>query len=89
VSSKHLSRVQFSLPALYNSFVKGTHIVETWTELREKIGQWSKLEITDDQFYCYLVSSIFDSAADARVVAIFIGQHDRGEWSHAIYHRMR
>jgi hypothetical protein len=61
--------------------------METWKELREKIGQWSRVDITDDEFYCYLINHVFD-AADTRVVAIFIGQHDRGEWSHAIYHRM-
>ena len=62
--------------------------METWNELKQKITQWSKLEITDDEFHCYLINSVFDSAADQRVVDIFVKQHDNGEWTHAIYHRV-
>ena len=62
--------------------------METWADLKVQIKAWSKLEITDDQFYCYLTTHSFELAADQRVVDLFIAQHDGGEWSHAIYHRM-
>jgi len=63
--------------------------METWDQFKVKITEWSKLCITDDEFYCYLVTSTFEKAGDQRVAALFIKQHDNGEWSHAIYHRVR
>lgn len=62
--------------------------METWACFRERIQQWSKLQITDQQFYDYLINSTFECNADRRVADIFILQHDGGEWSHAVYHRM-
>jgi hypothetical protein len=62
--------------------------METWSEFRSVISAWAKLEIDDAEFYRYLVCSEFENAADRRVANIFITQHDNGEWSHAIYHRM-
>jgi hypothetical protein len=62
--------------------------METWEQFRVVIGNWAKLRITDDEFYCYLTTSDFANPADRRVADIFITQHDHGEWSHAIYHRM-
>jgi hypothetical protein len=62
--------------------------METWSELRKHICQWSHHEITDEEFYCYLRDSVFELDADRRVANIYIIQHDGGEWSHAIYHRM-
>lgn len=61
--------------------------METWDTFKVKIKQWSKLTITDQEFYCYLITSQF-TVIDQRLVDIFIKQHDNGEWSHAIYHRM-
>jgi methionine synthase II (cobalamin-independent) len=63
--------------------------METWSELRTQIRQWSRGEINDEEFYCYLRDSVFELEADRRVANLFIIQHDNGEWSHVIYHRMR
>lgn len=62
--------------------------METWCEFRLMIGKWSHSEITDDQFYAYLVNSTFEKEGDKRVADLFITQHDGGEWTHAIYHRL-
>lgn len=62
--------------------------MQTWAEFRVQIQSWAKQEITDDEFYGYLTTSEFECDADRRVAAIFIRQHDGGEWTHAIYHRM-
>lgn len=62
--------------------------MQTWSQFRLIIKQWAGLEISDQEFYDYLIGSEFESAADQRVANIFIAQHDGGEWSHAIYHRM-
>jgi hypothetical protein len=61
--------------------------MQTWCHFREQISAWAKLQITDEQFYAYLVESTFECDSDKRVAAIFIKQHDNGEWSHPIYHR--
>lgn len=61
--------------------------MEGWSQFKAVIGQWSRFEITDDQFYQYLITSEFECAADRRVAALFITQHDGGEWTHSIYHR--
>jgi len=63
--------------------------METWDQFKEVIKDWATLTITDDEFYCYLKTSVFEKAADRRLADIFIKQHDGGEWSHAIYHRVR
>ena len=60
--------------------------MESWEEFRAVIHTWAVCEITDEQFYAYLIDSTF-TAADRRVADIFIKQHDGGEWSHSIYHR--
>jgi hypothetical protein len=61
--------------------------METWEQFRVVIRKWARFEITDDQFYTYLVVTIFAYDADRRLADIFIAQHDGGEWSHSIYHR--
>jgi len=63
--------------------------METWSQFRVMIKAWSTLVVTDQEFYDYLVNSVFECAGDRRVANLFIKQHDNGEWSHAIYHRMR
>jgi hypothetical protein len=62
--------------------------MENWCSFRSMIGQWARLQISDDQFYDYLVTSEFEAAGDRRLADIYIARHDGGEWSHAIYHRM-
>lgn len=62
--------------------------METWDNFKCMIKQWSRLEITDQEFYCYLLNSDFDCQADRRLANIFIKQHDGGEWNHPIYHRV-
>ena len=61
--------------------------METWASFRQHIKDWSKLVISDQDFYCYLINAQFEPP-DQRVADIFIRQHDNGEWSHVIYHRM-
>lgn len=63
--------------------------MEAWPQLKEQIKQWSKLQITDDEFYEYLTTHEFELDADKRVVDIFIKQHDGKEWTHPIYHRQK
>lgn len=61
--------------------------MEQWSHLKKQIQQWSKCQITDEEFYIYLTTHDFELDADKRVVALFVAQHDGGEWTHAIYHR--
>ena len=62
--------------------------MESWPQLKEQIRQWSKCVTSDEDFYNYLKSSVFELDADRRVADLFIIEHDNGEWSHAIYHRV-
>jgi hypothetical protein len=62
--------------------------METWEQFRCVIQAWARLEVTDATFYAYLTDTVFEDTADRRLADIFIKQHDGGEWSHAIYHRM-
>lgn len=61
--------------------------METWDDFKCAIKKWSRLEIDDTEFYQYLITSEFNPI-DQRLVDVFILQHDGGEWTHAIYHRM-
>lgn len=63
--------------------------METWEQFKVVITSWAVCDITDEEFYTYLVDAEFENPADRRLANIFIKQHDGGEWSHAIYHRMR
>ncbi len=63
--------------------------MENWDQFKTVIKQWSRLEMTDGAFYKYLTDSVFENPADRVLADIFIKQHDGGEWSHAIYHRLR
>lgn len=60
--------------------------MQDWCQFREMIIKWSKLLISDQEFYDYLVNSEFDGA-NRRVADLFIKQHDGNEWTHSIYHR--
>lgn len=59
-----------------------------WDIFKDFITRWSKLQITDDEFYKFLTTAEL-SPPDRRLADIFIKQHDCGEWSHDIYHRAR